>query len=81
MPENASLDDINYGEHTSVWSVTVAASPFDVARALRLIAERIHRDELTLIGLWSTGFGGPGEAVLQVVTTRENPPSPASGES
>jgi hypothetical protein len=58
-------------EIPELWSVTVPASPDEVAQALRLIGERIERSHLTLIGLWSTGFGDPSEAVLQVVTTRE----------
>lgn len=49
------------------WCESVPSSPGEVAGALRLIADRIEADDLTLIGLWVTGFGEPWEACLQVV--------------
>lgn len=43
------------------------AAPSSVAEGLRYIADLIEREQLCLIGLWSTGFGEPHEAALQVV--------------
>lgn len=59
-----------------VHSMTVPASPFDVARALRSIADHIEREDLCLIGLWSTGFGEPVDAVIQYVVERDEGPQP-----
>jgi hypothetical protein len=55
-------------------SLTVAGTYSGVAAALRLIADEIERHELTLIGLWSTGFGNETEAVIQVVFEADGHP-------
>lgn len=62
---------IRYVERTLIFDHTVHSSPSSVAAGLREIADRIEAEELTLIGMWSTGFGGPAEACLQVVATYE----------
>lgn len=51
---------------TQTETITVPATPEGVASALRDIAGAIEDHDLCLIGLWSTGFGEPHEAVIQV---------------
>jgi hypothetical protein len=51
---------------TQTETITVPATPEGVASALRDIAGAIEALDLCLIGLWSTGFGEPWEAVIQV---------------
>lgn len=51
------------------WNEVVLADPSDVAGALRTIAARVEAEGLCLISVYSTGFGEPWEAALQVIAT------------
>jgi hypothetical protein len=68
-PDSADRDGESV--HTVVplltWSETVPSSPKNVADALRRIATQIEDEQLCLISIYSTGFGGPADACLQVI--------------
>lgn len=53
-----------------VWVYKVPADR--VPRALRAIAQRLESTDGCLLGLWSTGFDGPENAVLQVLVDAES---------
>ena len=56
-------------ERFVAWDETVPADPPSVANGLRAIADRVERDGLCLLSIYSTGFGEPWEAALQVIAT------------
>lgn len=65
MTEQQSATYEQHTVATECW--TVVADADNVPNALRHIAERLESADAALLGLWSTGFGGEGEAVIQVI--------------
>lgn len=57
----------NGQRHLVEWIDCVHSSPKAVAAGLRDIADRIEAEELTLISIYSTGFGNVADAALQVI--------------
>ena len=70
----------NWGEDTTVWSLTVSAGD-GVPGALRSLADQLEAEEnAALIGVWNCGDGAmcePHETVLQAVVTFDRESGPA----
>lgn len=75
-PYNTIIEDRRPAsrEVPDIFTVTAHPSPKSVAAELRNLADKIEAEELTLISVYNSGFGGPWEAALQVVVTRWETP-------